>query len=281
MCRIERWRGNCQEEEWEDGYTGCVEEEQKGRNGLHLHFVIRQHWGGEEQTCVSLVPWPVSMETNSHPYTYSVVPACSSNGLLTRTFACDTGYLFGRLQWCLLSIGRKVSSSCSSPGLRLQPRFANTIYMASTQRYHCCSFKASCNDGKRRGQDNNSARHLEWSVLGVCIGKFVSELKVREFKRDSSGAEGQPLVVRSETALLRLIIPKGKHLIACTFAKGLLGSTDIVVCAILYIYILYFHPQLDDSIFNTVREGVSWLNCFFKKSVLSYLLELVPHLGLC
>lgn len=51
------------------------------------------------------------METNSHPYTYSVhptvsiVPACGSNGLLTCTFACDVGSLFGRPQRRLLIVG--------------------------------------------------------------------------------------------------------------------------------------------------------------------------------
>lgn len=94
-----------EEEECEGGYTwlcrGRAGNRQKGRNGLYFHIVIRQHLGDERASPLS--PWPVSMETNSHPYTYSVhptysvLPACGSNGLLTCT--CDTGsFFFVRLQ---------------------------------------------------------------------------------------------------------------------------------------------------------------------------------------
>lgn len=40
--------------------------------------------------------------------------------------------------------------------------------------------------------------------MSLCLGKRISELKANEFNLDLSGGEGEPLVVREETAAQRL-----------------------------------------------------------------------------
>lgn len=40
--------------------------------------------------------------------------------------------------------------------------------------------------------------------MSLCLGRRISELKASEFNLDLSGGEGEPLVVREETAAQRL-----------------------------------------------------------------------------